>query len=216
MGGIEGLMAESNERWAKADRRAQGLADNGLGEAVKNYYIRFVPAGVVILAGIGTVGAVLAFQGSFADWPSYLLFGVMLAGLGILVGGLVYNSKKVVPAAEYGKVDVTLSLTGEERKQIRRQIAGKAAVIPEQLTVTRGAAVQMRKALATQLLLMPFYPLLFIPQAVRQVQRDEPFGWVFAAFICVLMVGIVFLVRDFRRAGRFLARTAEQSFPRTR
>jgi hypothetical protein len=111
---------------------------------------------------------------------------------------------------------VTLSLTGEERKQIRRQIAGKAAVIPEQLTVTRGAAVQMRKALATQLLLMPFYPLLFIPQAVRQVQRDEPFGWVFAAFICVLMVGIVFLVRDFRRTGRFLARTVEQSLPETR
>lgn len=216
MGGIEGLMAESNERWAKADRRAQGLADNGLGEAVKNYYIRFVPAGVVILAGIGTVGAVLAFQGSFADWPSYLLFGVMLAGLGVLVGGLIYNSKKVVPAAEYGKVDVTLSLTGEERKQIRRQIAGKAAVIPEQLTVTRGTAVQMRKALATQLLLMPFYPLLFIPQAVRQVQHDEPFGWVFAAFICVFMVGTVFLVRDFRRAGRFLARTVEQSFPGTR
>jgi hypothetical protein len=31
-----------------------------------------------------------------------------------------------------------------------------------------------------------------------------------------LMVGIVFLVRDFRRAGRFLARTAEQSSPKTR
>lgn len=212
MGGIEDLMAESNQRWAQAAKRAQGLADHGLGEAVKTYYTRFWPGGVIVLVVIGSVVAALAFRGSLDnDWPSYLPFGLMLAGLGTMIGGLIFNSKKVVPAADYGKVDVTLSLTGEERKHVRRQIAGKATVVPEHLTVTRGAAVQMRKALATQLLIMPFYPLVFIPQALNSAGRDDPFAWVFLGAALLLMVGIVFLVRDFGRCGRFLARTAEQA-----
>jgi len=37
MSGIDGLMAESNERWTAAIRRAQGIQDNGLGEVLKTY-----------------------------------------------------------------------------------------------------------------------------------------------------------------------------------
>jgi hypothetical protein len=210
MGGIEDLMAESNDRWAQATKRAQGLADRGLGEAVKTYYTRFWPGGVFVLVVIGSVVAALAFGGSLGDWPSYLAFGFMLAGLGTMIGGLVFNSKKVVPAADYGNVDVTLSLTSEERKHVRRQIAGKTTVVPGHLTVTRGAAVQMRKALATQLLIMPFYPLVFIPQALNSAGRDDPFGWVFLVAVFLLMIGMIFVVRDFSRAGRFLGRTAGQ------
>jgi hypothetical protein len=210
LSGIEDLMAESNERWAQATKRAHGLADHGLGEAVKVYYTRILPGGVIVLVMIGSVVAVLAFGGSFGDWPSYIPFGVMLAGVGAMIGGLIFNSKKVVPAADYGNVDVTLSLTSEERKHVRRQIAGRATVVPEHLTVTRGAAVQMRKALATQLLIMPFYPLVFIPQALNTAGRDNPFAWFFVCVILLLLIGIIFLVRDFGRSGRFLARTAEQ------
>jgi hypothetical protein len=210
MGGIEDPMAESNERWAQATKRAQGLADRGLGEAVKTYYTRFWPGGVFVLVVIGSVVAALAFGGSLGDWPSYLAFGFMLAGLGTMIGGLVFNSKKVVPAADYGNVDVTLSLTSEERKHVRRQIAGKAKVVPEHLAVTRGAAVQMRKALATQLLILPCYPLVFIPQALNSAGRDDPFTWVFVVAVFLLMIGTTFVVRDFGRAGRFLVWTAEQ------
>lgn len=106
---------------------------------------------------------------------------------------------------------MTLSLTGEERKHVRRQIVGKAAVVPEHLTVTRGAAVQMRKALATQLLIMPFYPLVFIPQAINTAGGDDPFGWIFVGVVALFVIGSIFLIRDFRRAGRFLARTAAQA-----
>jgi hypothetical protein len=211
MRGIEDFMAESNDRWAQATKRAEGLSDNGLGEAVKNYYTRFVPVVLAVLVTLGTMAAILAFGGSFADWPSYLPFGLMIAGLGIFIGGLVYNSKKVVPAAEYGRVDVTLSLTGDERKHIRRQIAGKAAVDREHLTVTRGAAVQMRKALATQLLLMPLYPLVFIPQAIRNAWHEDPFGWVFVPLLGLLFIAIVMSIRDFRRTGRFLTRTTDEA-----
>jgi hypothetical protein len=214
MSGIDDLMAGSNDRWANAVRRAQGIADNGLGEAVKTYYTRYVPAGLVILVGAGTVAGILAFGGALADWEPYLVFGFFLALLGVVIGGLVYNAKKVVPAAQSGRVDVLLSLDSEERKQVRRQIAGQAAIVPEHLAVTRAAAVQLRKGLATQLLLAPLYPLIFIPQAVHfALLGDNLFGWLMAAAVGVLVIGVVFLVRDFRRAGRFLAHTTEQAAP---
>jgi hypothetical protein len=49
MSGIDDLMAEANERWSMAARRAQGVADRGLGGAVKTYYTRYFPASLVIL-----------------------------------------------------------------------------------------------------------------------------------------------------------------------
>jgi NADH:ubiquinone oxidoreductase subunit K len=218
MSGIDDLMAGSNDRWDQAARRAQGLADNGLGAAVKTYYTRYFPAGVVILLAAGTVGGMLVFGGALAEWASFLVFGFFLAVLGVLIGGLVYNANKVVPAARTGRVDVLLSLENEERKQVRRQIAGKAAIDPEHLVVTRGAAVQLRKGLATQLLLLaPMFPLLFISQAVRFALRgDIVAAWLMAVGIVAVVIGFALFVRDFRRAGRFLARTAEQAAFRTR
>ena len=47
-------------------------------------------------------------------WPTFLTFGFLLGFLGALVGGLVYNAKKVVPAAKLGRIDVLLSLENEE------------------------------------------------------------------------------------------------------
>jgi hypothetical protein len=77
--------------------------------------------------------------------------------------------------------------------------------------VTRGAAVQLRKGLATQLLLLaPMFPLLFIPQAVGFALRgDIVAAWVMAVGVVATGIGVVLLGRDFRRAGRFLAGTAE-------
>jgi hypothetical protein len=57
---------------------------------------------------------------------------------------------------------------------------------------------------------MPFYPLVFIPQALNSAGRDDPFVWVFLVAVFLLMIGMIFVVRDFSRAGRFLRRTAGQ------
>lgn len=51
MSGIDDLMAESNDRWAHAIRRAQGIEDNGLGDAVKTYFTRYFPAGLFLVSG---------------------------------------------------------------------------------------------------------------------------------------------------------------------
>jgi hypothetical protein len=37
------LLAQSNDRWAHAMRRAKGIEDHGLGQTVKTYYTRYFP-----------------------------------------------------------------------------------------------------------------------------------------------------------------------------
>ena len=213
MSGIDDLMAESNDRWAHATRRAQGIEDNGLGEAVKTYFTRYFPAGLFLVA-VGTAVGIFGLRGTLSDWPTFLWFGFLVAVLSAVVGGLVYNAKKVVPAAKSGRVNVLLSLESEEQKQVRREIAGKEPINSGHLSVTRAAAVQLRKGLATQLVLAPFYSLIFIPQAVNfSLRGDTLAAWLMALGVGVMAIGFGLLVRDFRQAGRFLTRTAEQTRP---
>lgn len=126
--------------------------------------------------------------------------------LGGATGAFVYNAKKVRPVAELARVDVMLSLEYHEQKHVRRQILGKASIEPEHLAVSRGAAVQLRKSLATQLILSPTLLLFLIPQAVP---GSSDIWWLMAIGVCAQAVGVVLLVRDFRQTGRFLARTAD-------
>jgi hypothetical protein len=211
MSGIDDLMAESNERWAEAVRRAQGIEDNGLGEAVKTYYMRYFPTGLFLVA-IGTAVGILGLRDALSDWPAFLAIGFLVAVLGVVVGGLVYNAKKVVPAAKSGKVNVLLPLESAEQKQVRRQITGKAPIDSGHLSVTRAAAVQLRKGLATQLVLAPFFPLIFLPQAVNFALRGDTLAaWLMALGVGMTVIAFGLLVRDFRRAGRFLTRTAGQT-----
>lgn len=116
MNGLDDLMAESNDRWANARRRAQGVEDNGLGKAVKTYYTRYFPVGLFALTAVGTVTGILAFPDAPEMWPTLLSFGFLLGVVVAFVGGLIYNAKKVVPAVNFGKIDVLLSLESEEQK----------------------------------------------------------------------------------------------------
>lgn len=206
MSGVEELTAESQARWVRAARRAQGIADNGMGEALKVYYTLYFPVGLVVLTVLGTVGGILAFAGTWPEWPAYLPFGVSLAAVGVLVGGLVYNAKKVRPAAELGNSSVLISLEDHEQKHVRRQILGKVPVDPAHLGVARGAAVQLRKGLATQLITAPMLLLVF----AGQVLSGSSFLWWLSALLlgsqAVLIAG---LAREFQQTGRFLASTAE-------
>ncbi|WP_144674147.1 hypothetical protein [Arthrobacter sp. U41] len=207
MSGLDDLMAQSQDRWASAARSAQGLADEGLGEAVKAYYMLYLPVGLVVLISIGSLSAMFALGDDPANWASYLTFGFVLAALGAMIGGLIYNARRVRPAAELGSMDVMLSLQEHEQKHVRRQILGKAAVEPEHLGVTRGAAVQLRKNLATQLVMAPPLPLVFIPQAVP---GSSEIWWLMAMVLGAQAVAAILLAREFRQTGRFLSHTAGQ------
>lgn len=209
MSGIDDLMADPDDRWARATRRAQGIEDNGLSQAVRLYYTSFFPAGFFILVAVGTVGGTLVFPDTPEKWATSLALGLLLGVLGALIGGLVYNAKKVVPAAKLGRIDVLISLEREEQKHVRRQILGKAPTDQERLAVTKAAAVQLRKGLATQLIVQPVFPLIFIPQALNFILRgDSLFAWLMAVAVGVTAAGVALVARDFRRAGQFLTRTA--------
>ena len=47
MSGIDDLMAESNDRWAPAIRRAQGIEDNGLGGGREDLFHALLSVGTV-------------------------------------------------------------------------------------------------------------------------------------------------------------------------
>lgn len=169
--------------------------------------MRYFQVGVIILVAAGTIDAMMVAGGAPSDWPTFLAVGFFLAVLGSAIGGLLYNAKKIAPASKPGRIDVLLSLDDEERKDIRRQILGKAPVDPDHLVVSRAAAVQLRRNVAIQLTWMTMLPLTFIPQVLRVAGFAS---WVMAAGVAVLVIGAMFTVRDFQRAGRFLDRTAER------
>jgi hypothetical protein len=211
MSGLDDLLAASNDRWSRAMRNAKDVEDTGLGHAVKTYYTRWFPAGVLAAIAVGAVAAMLGIADALAGWGTYVVVGLLLATAGSIIGGLVYNAKKVAPAARLYWADVLFPLESEERKHVKRQIAGKAAIDHEHLPVARAGAVQLRKSLATQLVLMPSYFFMFASQAANQAVRGEPLlAGIMATAVGGSILGMALMVRDFRRTSRFLAGTSEE------
>lgn len=205
MRGIDRLLAESNDRWSRAMRNASGVEDLGLGMAVKNYYTRYFPGGALVLLVSGTWVGSLVFDDARPSGASPLSVGFLVAGIGAVVGGFVYNSKKVAPAVRLNTVDALFPLDSEERKSIRRQIVGRAPVDVGHLPVVRAGAVQLRKSLATQLVLMPWYLFFIAFQISSWTGRGDAFAWIMAGLALVMVVALGFAVREFRQTTRFLA-----------
>ncbi|YCK83075.1 hypothetical protein M1D89_07550 [Arthrobacter sp. D3-18] len=209
MSGIDDLNSASNDRWAKARRRAQGLADHGVGDALKVYYTRYFPAGFILLTAVGTVVARWAFGDSVRSWVQYVLFGSLLACLGAFIGAFVYNAKRISPRIESGTLGVLISLESSEQKYIRRQISGRVPLNDEHLVVARGAAVQLRKNLAFQVLLLPVNTLILLPQCINfSLGEDTVLALIFAIAVIIGAVGAAFTIREFVQTGRFLESTA--------
>jgi hypothetical protein len=208
MGGLDDLLAESDDRWAKAERRAVGVADKGLGQTVKRYFTTYFFAGMLLLLAVGAGLGLLLFQGEWATTRSYLLAGTMLAYVGAIIGGIVYNAKAVGPAVEMGRTNVLLSLEPDEQKQLRREILGKVPATSNHLTVKRAAAIQARKGLATQLvLIIPIVELQFLVQLLNS--SNSIWWWLSVLIGTIVTVVIAVPVSQFRTLGRFLADTQQ-------
>jgi len=204
MSGVDDLLKRDEKRWEAARRRAAGVEDRGLGPAIRRYYGLYLPAGALFIgAGVAVAGLLVSLAGR-VDWELIVALGVLCAALACSVGGIIYNRKRIAPAASPGRVDVMLSLSDEERKSVRRQIRGKESVDLPRLDVTRAVAVQLRRNLATQLMLMPVQVLIVLPQVIRW---GGLFSWLFATASLLLVLGLAYTYWDFRRAGEFLART---------
>lgn len=206
MAGIDDLMSESDGRWAKAERYARGFADHGMGDALRVYYTRYFPAGVVLYVGALALAGSLLSGDEPTDWSSVLQAGAFLFGLLAAIAGLIYNAKRIKPRAELGKnLSITIGLEQDEQKYVRRVISGKEAPPqdPVRLAVARAVAVQTRKTQATNLLVAPMYSY-----CLGSIPGSLFIFWIILSGCFALTVILFF--RDFRRAGRFLTATSPQ------
>ncbi|WP_367646045.1 hypothetical protein [Paenarthrobacter ureafaciens] len=198
--------AGSSARWAKAAARAEGLTDLGIRGAVRRYYLLHFPITVLIAFGLAFFFASL--------WPperaSILVtgasFGLMLAGLGSGITGFIYGSKKIGPMVQPHRMGVTVGLTADEVKRVRRQVIGKEPVDVD-LRVLRGAAVQIREGLARQFITLPGFTLLFWGQALNR-GVSSTLDVIFLIALLAMMVTLGYLVRQFHQTGVFLTMTA--------
>lgn len=212
MSGVDRPLAEANQRWLRAADRARDVEDLGLGPAVKVYYTRFFPVLAFVCLALGAGVGLLTGEGGPPDLLLVLSMGCAFAMLGALVGGLVYNSKRIAPAVQLSSVDVLYVLTDAERKHINRQIAGRAALDHVHLPVVRAGAIQLRKGLATQLVVMPAYAFLIVGQTASLAIRED-LPWLPGAMLVVGGALAALLVRDFKRTGRMVALTAGKEWP---
>jgi hypothetical protein len=197
---------EAADRWAKATRIAEGITDYGISKALRPYFLVYLPLGVLVLTGIGYLILALIFGNVGEEWPEYLGAGLMLAGIGVIIGGFVYASKKVKPEVRPQRGQALVWLEKPEQKRIRKQIYGRIPPVPEELTVARGAAVQLRQGLAQGLLLIPGYLLIFVPQLVSA--RDGFLGVLWISLLGLLVAVAIVTVWQFHQTTRFLERTA--------
>jgi hypothetical protein len=196
----------SDARWAKAAARAEDVTDLGIEDAVRRYYLVHLPTIVLIAMGIAFVFASLWPPAPGSVLVAGVAFGLMLGGLASSLAGLVYASKKIGPKVQPRRVGVTIGLTADEAKRVRRQIFGKTRVYDD-LRVLRAAAVQTREGLGRQLVTSPPLLLLFLGQALSRGVAS-PLDVIMLAALLVIVVALVFLVREFRQTGAFLTTTA--------
>jgi hypothetical protein len=201
--GLDDLTAASTERWSKAARYARGFADNGMGEALRVYYTRYFPAGVILYAAVLTLVAPLLSGDEPTDWRLVVQLGVSIGGLLGVIAGLVYNAKRLKPRVEVGRnLSITFPLEKDEQKYVKQVINEQepAPEDPVQLTVARSFAVQTRKNTGTFLLIAPLYICM-----VANGLTGFPIFWILIAAVFIVLITL--MVREFRRAGRFLATT---------
>lgn len=205
MAGLDDLTAGADERWVRAERYARGFADNGMGEALRVYYTRYFPAGVILYAIVVAVIAPLLYDGP-PNWSRVLQGSAALFGLLAAIAGLIYNVKRVKPRAKVGRnLSITIGLEVDEQKYLRRVITGKVPAPQDsvRLAVARSVAVQSRKTQATNLLTVPLYSY-----CLGGLFGDLSFVWM--GITAVFLVTTILFTREFRRTGRFLATTAPQ------
>jgi hypothetical protein len=203
---LRGADAGSEARWAKAAERAEGVRDAGIGIAVRYYFRVHFPVTVLLAlgAGFGLAAVWPELRGDF--FSSGLYLGLILAALGIGVGGLIYANKTVEPLVKSPWMGVTAGLTADEVKHVRRQILAKEPVAVDRIPVLRGAAVQMRGSLAKQLLTMPGLVLVLFGLTASR-DRISAIDVVMIALLLVVVVFYGMVVRWFRQSGAFLRST---------
>lgn len=195
--------------WARAERAAQGITDGGVDAAVRCFYTRVIP--VILLIG-AAINAIVIF---ILDEPVSLtiaVFGTLaISAMITMIYSFVYVSKKVNPLVTPDRASVLMLLNMEDSKRIRRQITGAAPVEPDELVVSRGAAVQMLKSAGSQLLTTAGQFMFF---AGATLYYDAPYQFFWLLLTLAPAIALTMMFRHFRKILRFLKETEPKAVSR--
>lgn len=204
----------ADDRWAKVEMSANGITDYGIAQALRTYYLIYLPLGAVFLVSVGAFLSIVIFGLGPDEWPAYLGFGISIATVGAFIGGLIYAWKRVNPLVRPKRQGALIWLDKSERKGVRDQIFGRVPPVRERLSAVRGIVVQIRQSLALMLLLAPGTVLLCIGQMLLATRsRLSGFQWLWIPLAAVFLVVLVTAVWQFKRTGRFLEQTATPENP---
>jgi hypothetical protein len=191
--------AAKERRWAKARQRAEGLTEDKvkqLAPVVKVY----LPAVLILLPAISFLIAALFMEDpvwSPSWWQAVLSMAFSLTAAFGMIGGTIYVWRKKLFVNQWDSV--AMPLEKEERRRIRDQIRGRAPVPEDELSVVRGAAIQVRQANAVSSLIQVWVAFLILAQLISG--RFIVF-WIFLGIVMAVLY--VYVAREFRQAGRFL------------
>lgn len=197
----ETVTDDRSTKWARAERAALGLADGGVGVAVRRYYTTVTP--VILLIGVAVaVIVVLVFDEPVA-WTTTASGALQVSGILTLVYGFVYASKKVNPLVTPDRASVNILLHKDDSRSIRKQINGAAPVQDDQVVVARGVAIQMLQGLALQLSIANGQLMIF----AGGIYLGSTFRLFWALLALVSACLLVVMIWHFRKTQRFLKDT---------
>jgi hypothetical protein len=203
-------MAETDvpARWARANEKAEGIADHGMDAPLRAYFRLWLPVGLVLLAGLGFMVSIVLLGNE--PLHSQLAVGCIVAALATQIGGFAYVSRRIKPTVTLARSTPLYWLEESEQKAVHRQMLCKEPPVPEQLTVVRGAAVEARYAMTRQLVLLPGQ-FFFWAGITANLFPGASGLWLLLLIPALLLVVWASFdsVRRYRRMGAFLDDTRD-------
>lgn len=204
-------MTTDEERWAQAE----GILRDGPGPNAQRRIRKRKVLFWSVFGGSGLLGAAAVFVVLLLTHPHLdhharqpqwqAIVGLILAAAG---AALAFRSTVVVRRARQGRNpwhSPQAVLSRDQRRELSRQVSGKAAVDPARLPLTRDLAQRLAVSMRGQLLLLLAMVLtwagllLLVPSPFRWLT------WLYLAAVALWLVGIPLRLVLARRAQRFLA-----------
>lgn len=195
------------ERWAAATRLADGQSDDGLRRHRTRVFV-WVVALVLVSWAVGVVLALVLAPATGSNHASgrdgvQLLVQLLLLLLGLVVGivGFVWAFRSGHYVTRWRSVSSPLSHA--EQRSVRRQIAGKEPIDDEHADIVAAVAAQNRRA---TLGILPIFGAVMLFAASTAVSTDSlPIKLIELVASFAVVLGLVQLAVQYRRAGRFLS-----------
>lgn len=195
------------ERWAAAARLADGQSDDGLRRRRTRVFV-WLGALVLVSWAVGVVLALVLAPGTGSSHASggdgvQLLVQLLLLLLGLVVGivGFVWAYRSGHYVTRWRSVSSPLSRA--EQRSVRRQIAGQEPIDDEHADIVFAVAVQNRRA---TLGILPIFGAVMLFATSTAVSTDSlPIKLIELVASFTVVLGLVQLALQYRRAGRFLS-----------